>query len=76
MYAKINENGYPVFFTDHFIKSKGRLIINPSAEELSKLGYKPLNRMNPPALRENEIISVSYIDVGDHIDEIYSVLEA
>ena len=75
MYAKINENGYPVFLTKHYVKLPDRLIINPTEEELARLGYKPVIKTAAPAIAENEVISVSYADAGDHIDEIYSISE-
>ena len=75
MYAKINGKGYPEFFTGRYIRTGGRLLINPTAEQMKQLGYKPLRSGKIPSCRENDILSISYIDSGDCIEEIFSIME-
>lgn len=75
MYAKINGKGYPEFYTKHYIKAEGKLILNPGDKELRAIGYKPLKKNTPPECKENEVLSISYIDTGDYIEEVYSITE-
>ena len=75
MHAKINEKGYPEFFKKHYIKSEGKLILNPTDRDLRALGYKPLKKTTPPECGENDVLSISYIDSGDFIEEVYSITE-
>ena len=76
MYAKINESGYPVFLTKHYVKAGSKLILNPTEDQLRQLGYKPLKKQAPPSIKEGSILTVSYVDSGDYIEEIYGILEA
>ena len=76
MYAKLNEKGFPEFQTKRYIRSAGKLILNPTEGDMRAFGYKPLKATPPPECREGEILSISYIDKGDYIEEFYSIMEA
>ena len=76
MYAKINEKGYPEFLTKHYVHSGDKLYLNPSEVQLRSLGYKPLKEATPPSVKEGTVLTVSYVDSGDYIEEIYGIMEA
>ena len=73
MYGKI-ENGHLKVFKDRKIIKDGKLIINPTGKIIASLGYKPIIEEAAPEVPPGMAISIKYIDEGEEIRQVYSLV--
>lgn len=74
MYARINENGRLEIFRKRYIVIDDVLTVNPSEAVMRRAGYKPLVMAAEPQVKAGEALSVDYVDTGERIEGIYTVI--
>lgn len=74
MYAKIDEAGKLLIYRKRHVVIDGTLTVNPTAQTMAKVGYKPLVTAAAPALAEGETLCIDYVDAGDRIESVYSII--
>lgn len=60
-------NGRPEPFTGRYIKHNGMVYANPTDEQLTAAGYKPLITAEPPVEKEGYYIIDTYTETTDNI---------
>lgn len=63
MYGKLENN--TVLYAPKRLLQNGKLVVNPNADILAELGYKPIERMERPS--DGKIYKQEYVDSGSYI---------
>jgi hypothetical protein len=70
LYKLINNRPEP--FTGRYIKHDGMVYANPTDEQLTAAGYKPLVTAEPPELREGYYAVDTYTETADGIVQAWT----
>ena len=73
MYAKYLNEYEIEYYRGNILRYGGICYSNPSSEAVNMAGYKPVIEGEQPAILENGILVISYVNEPDCIRRIYRV---